>query len=200
MYDFDAGDLSLDFANTINWHGSPHPEEMLPNFSSLIDWGEQAQLITADQASQLTAYAVSQPDEASRLHQQAIQLREAIYHIFSKNYAGEPIDPADLRLLNTMVRQALAHRQVTASTGAFQWEWLPEVQGVDRILWPVAFSAAHLLTSENALRVRECEDDRGCGYLFIDQTKNHSRRWCSMDSCGNRAKAKRHYSRVQAAG
>jgi len=46
-------------------------------------------------------------------------------------------------------------------------------------------------------RVRECEDDRGCGFLFIDQSKNRSRRWCSMESCGNRAKARQHYARVQ---
>jgi len=62
----------------------------------------------------------------------------------------------------------------------------------------VARSAAELLTSDNVDRVRECEDDRGCGYLFIDQSKNRSRRWCSMESCGNRAKARRYYARLQA--
>ena len=97
-----------------------------------------------------------------------------------------------------MVREALAHLQLTPLEDGFRWDWSPEIDGANLILWPVARAAAELLTSDKATRVRVCEDDRGCGYLFIDQTKNHSRRWCSMESCGNRAKARRHYSRLQA--
>ena len=66
---------------------------------------------------------------------------------------------------------------------------------LERVVWPVARSAADLLTSDLLSRVRRCEDDRGCGYLFIDTSRNRSRRWCSMESCGNRAKARRHYAR-----
>jgi predicted RNA-binding Zn ribbon-like protein len=88
--------------------------------------------------------------------------------------------------------------QLIRQENTYQWRFPPTLQGVNLILWPIARHAAQLLTSDQAARVRECEDDRGCGYLFIDQTKNHSRRWCSMESCGNRAKAKRHYSRIQA--
>jgi predicted RNA-binding Zn ribbon-like protein len=72
---------------------------------------------------------------------------------------------------------------------------MPGSNRMDIILWSVACSAAELLTSEKADRVRECKDDRGCGYLFISQCKNHSRRWCSMESCGNRTKARRHYTK-----
>ena len=69
--------------------------------------------------------------------------------------------------------------------------------GFDRILWPVARSAGELLISDKLDRVRQCADDRGCGYLFVDTSRNRSRRWCSMESCGNRAKAHRHYQRQQ---
>jgi predicted RNA-binding Zn ribbon-like protein len=65
-------------------------------------------------------------------------------------------------------------------------------------MWPVVHSAAELLTSPHLDRVRQCADDRGCGFLFFDTSRNGSRRWCSMESCGNRAKARRHYQRTKA--
>jgi predicted RNA-binding Zn ribbon-like protein len=68
------------------------------------------------------------------------------------------------------------------------------------MLWPVARSAADLLTSaEELARVGQCADDRGCGWLFFDTSRNHSRRWCAMKDCGNRAKARRHYRRQRKA-
>ena len=198
MYDFDAGNLSLNFANTLDWHGSERPVERLTGYMDLVAWGEQAGLISSDLATHLHAQADKQAGNTVHAYDLAIHLREAIYHIFSNRYAGKPIAEPDLAILNSIVREALAHRQLVPSGDEFQWEWTAEVDGTNHILWPVAFSAAELLTSADASRVRECEDDRGCGYLFIDRTKNHSRRWCSMDSCGNRAKARRHYSRIQA--
>jgi predicted RNA-binding Zn ribbon-like protein len=198
MYDFESGDISLDFANTKDWHGSPAPVEKLKDFSDLVTWGEEAGLLTPDGSRKLLQQLASQPDDSLRRYADAIQLREAIYHIFSHLYAGLPVPEADLSLLNTVIRQAMAHLKLKPTEGDFRWEWAGNMHGIDLILWPVARAAAELLTSDRVHRVRECEDDRGCGYLFIDQTKNHSRRWCSMDSCGNRAKARRHYSRLQA--
>jgi len=198
MYDFDAGDLSLNFANTQDWHASDKPVENLKSFDDLVTWSEQACLVTPELAQQLHQQAIEQPDDTANAYDFAIQVREALYRIFSRRYAGEPIPEADLALLNSVVSQALAHLQLTPAGGEIQWEWAADVYGANRILWPVARAAAELLTSDKASDVRICEDDRGCGYLFIDQTKNHSRRWCSMDSCGNRAKARRHYSKVTA--
>ena len=198
MYDFDAGDLSLNFANTQDWHASDKPVENLKSFDDLVTWSEQACLVTPELAQHLHQQAIEQPDDTANAYDFAIQVREALYRIFSRRYAGEPILEADLALLNSVVSQALAHLQLTPAGGEIQWEWAADVYGANRILWPVARAAAELLTSDKASDVRICEDDRGCGYLFIDQTKNHSRRWCSMDSCGNRAKARRHYSKVTA--
>ena len=197
-YDFEAGDLSLDFANTSNWHASSHPVEGLTNILDLIAWGRQAGVLSPQSAEQLHRHAVDQPHEMARYYHLAIQVREAIYHIFSHRYAGDPIPEADLALFNDLVREAMAHRQLVPSGDTFRWTWTPDVQGINLILWSVVLAAAELLASPMLSRVRECEDDRGCGYLFIDMSKNHSRRWCSMESCGNRAKAKRHYSRVSA--
>ena len=198
MYDFESGNISLDFANTNEWHASEHPVEHLADYSDLVNWGVEAGLVSAEAAEDLRQFAMDHPEAAARSYDSAIQLREAIYQVFSHHFAGTPIPESAITLLNAIASQAMAHLQLTRHEGTYQWNFPSTLQGVDLILWPVARHATQLLTSDQASRVRECEDDRGCGYLFIDQTKNHSRRWCSMESCGNRAKAKRHYSRQQA--
>lgn len=78
--------------------------------------------------------------------------------------------------------------------GGFQWDWRENKGELDRLLWPVIQSAGDLMISNEVNRTRECEDDT-CEWLFIDRSKNHSRRWCDMSDCGNRAKARRHYAR-----
>jgi len=196
FFDFEAGDLSLDFANTKNWHASENPEELLNNYNDFVDWGVQAKLISVEAARRLRQQARGQPDKYAAVLEHAIELREAIYTIFSRRYAGKPIPENDLHILNSAVRQAMSHLHLVPVEGKMKWDWMSEGNSVDLTLWSVARSAAELLTSEKADRVRECEDDRGCGYLFIDQSKNRSRRWCSMDSCGNRAKARRHYTKI----
>lgn len=196
-FDFDSGNLSLDFANTKEWHASENPKERLTNYADLIAWGKEAGLISPDEARRLRHLAVDQPGKAATSFEFAIQVREAIYAIFSMHYDGEPIPVNEMALLNSVVREAMSHLQLVPRGGEITWDWVPEIDGANLILWPVARSAAELLTSEKLDRIRECEDERGCGYLFIDQSKNRSRRWCSMDSCGNRAKARRHYAKVQ---
>jgi len=198
MYDFESGTISLDFANTSEWHASENPVEHLADFFALVDWSVEAGLVSAEAAEQLRQIDADHPEEAAQAYALAIQLREAIYRVFSHHFAGTPVPEADLTLLNEIACQAMSHLQLIKHDNTYHWRFPPTLQGVNLMLWPIARHAAQLLTSDQAARVRECEDDRGCGYLFIDQTKNHSRRWCSMESCGNRAKAKRHYSRLQA--
>jgi predicted RNA-binding Zn ribbon-like protein len=198
-YDHDSGDLSLDFANTSDWHASEHPVEMIQDIEQLIIWGEEARLLSPDQAANLRAELGASPDGAERSYHHAITLREAIYRVFSAHYAGEQTPPIALESLNQTVQQAMGHLQLSPRGQGFTWEWTEGMDGINRILWPVARAAANLLASEQVGRVRVCEDDRGCGYLFIDQSKNGSRRWCSMESCGNRAKARRHYARGKSA-
>jgi predicted RNA-binding Zn ribbon-like protein len=194
-FEFDAGDLCLDFANTSDWHASEHPEESLHNFSDLLAWGKAAGVLSPESAERLKQLVLKKPEQAQRAYQTAIQTREAIYHIFSNRYAGRAISEEDLAKLNGLVHEAITHRQLVPKYDRIQWKWKPDGQEPNLISWEVAFSAVDLLTSDKVVWVRECDDDRGCGFLFIDLSKNHSRRWCSMESCGNRAKAHRHYSR-----
>jgi predicted RNA-binding Zn ribbon-like protein len=196
-FDFDSGVLCLDFANTVDWHASPNPIEKLNDYLDLVDWGEDAGVLSTREAGQLRHMAEQHPEDAAAVLKHALNLRETIYRIFTAIGGKRPVDPADLSILNAVLPEALSRMQIVATTKGFDWRWVKSQDTLDAMLWPVARSAADLLFSDDLDRVRECADDRGCGYLFIDTSRNRSRRWCSMASCGNRAKAKRHYAQTK---
>jgi predicted RNA-binding Zn ribbon-like protein len=151
------------------------------------------------QAEHLLEEARRRPTEAVAMHQRALVLREAIYRIFSAISAGCPAGEDDLALLNDELSHGLARSRIVPSQEGYAWDWIGEEDALDRMLWPVVRDAADLLTSEDLLRVGQCADER-CGWLFLDTSRNRSRRWCSMEDCGNRAKARRHYRRSRASG
>jgi len=171
-----AGSLCLDFVNTVDPRHATPREERLPDYAAVLDWARQAGL----EASPLPAAA------ASRAHEEAIALREMLYAIFGAVAHGDPPPEDALRHLNDEL--ARRPRQITEG---FAWAHSRDV------LEPIVWSAAELLTSGPLERVRECGgDDDTCGWLFLDTSRNGSRRWCDMRTCGNRAKARRHYRRV----
>jgi len=198
-FDFESGELCLDFANSVDWHASLHPHDRLTGFYDLVAWGEAAGVISSQGAEQLQQFAEGEPEKAGTSFERAAILREAIYRIFSNRANGEGINPDDLKILNEALREAMSHLQLAPYSQGFQWEWAEVENAFNRVAWAVARSAGELMTSDRLVRVSECADDRGCGYLFIDTSRNHSRRWCSMETCGNRAKASRNYKRKREA-
>lgn len=196
-FDFESGELSLDFGNTSEMHARQTPDELLHDFDDLVTWGQAAGLVSPARAKVLRKIANTHGDEADAAYARAIDLREAIYRTFAQLSREQEIKQEDLALLNLSLSAALPHLQLISSPTGFNWGWADNPQALDQIIWPVARSAAELLTSENLARVRQCADDRGCGYLFMDMSRNRSRRWCSMESCGNRAKATRHYKKIR---
>ncbi len=199
-----AGQICLDFANTAGDHASDQPEESLLTYDDLVDWAARASVASQAEARALRAAARERPEEAQRALARVITLREAIYRIFVAQIARQPAPVADLATLNAMLVSLASSPRIVATTdGAFTWEWPLDHASLD---WParvVALSAAGLLTSEERERVGQCADEGGCGWLFLDTSRNRSRRWCSMGDCGNRAKQRRHTQRLaasQAAG
>jgi predicted RNA-binding Zn ribbon-like protein len=194
-FDLDAGALCLDFANTVEWHASERPVDRLNDISDLLVWGEAAGVLDREQAQAAAIWAESRPEAAGVAFDWAIWLREVVYRVFSNLTLGRSSDADDLARLNDVLGEAMAQVRIAATAAGFEWTWATDVPGAALITWSATRSTAELLTSEQLGRVRQCADDRGCGYLFIDSSRNRSRRWCSMESCGNRAKAKRHYNR-----
>ncbi len=197
-WDFDAGLLPLDFANTAEWHARSDPLEKLNSYADLVNWSWKAGLLTEEAALGLLEAAERRPQDTHRALERVIELREALYHIFSHRAAGTRIPDEDLALFNAALGEALHRVRLDASPDGFSWGWSDEDQNLEAMLWPILRKSAELLTSDDLKRVGECADDRGCGYLFYDNSRNHSRRWCSMESCGNRAKVQRHYQRSKA--
>ena len=196
-FDLDAGKLCLDFANTADWHASAEPVESLRSYLDLVLWGWAAKLLDENEALELDAAAGEHPQSAEEVYERAIELREALYRIFSQTVSHESPAQADLGILNAALREAMPHLKLSGGADGFILQWEKSGEALDRMLWPVIQSAVDVLTLDESDRLGECADDRGCGFLFYDTSRNRSRRWCSMDSCGNRAKAMRHYGRLQ---
>jgi len=193
-----GGVLCLDFANTVNWHRSEQPEELLNDYDDLVAWAVHTEILGEDEAAELLGEALLHPAEANKVRERAVGLREAIYRIVVAISAQQRPAVEDLEILNTEIQPALAHGRIVESGAGFTWDWADDRQSLDRILWPVARSAAELLASSQLDRARQCADDR-CGWLFLDMSRNRSRRWCSMDECGNRNKAREYYRRQKQA-
>jgi len=187
-----AGSLCLDFANTLHGHRGHPLHEYLWDYRDVVLWSRHAGLIDEGQAGVLLQQAEKYPDRAEVVHRKAIDLREMIFRIFSRLAVGDSPEMSDLDRLCTLHLEALRQRRLSRVGSGYVWGWEDELN-MERLLWPIVISAVDLLTSEEVDRVRECNGD-GCDWLFVDGSRNHLRRWCSMDQCGNRSKMKRRYA------
>jgi predicted RNA-binding Zn ribbon-like protein len=193
----ESGWLCLDFANTAEWHASDHPTESLTSYAALIGWARPIGFLPDRVAQQLLRAADQHPAEAARVLDRAVALREAIYHLSAVAAHGKTPAAADQAILNTELSRSLSQSGLVWNKVTFDWERQGEDGDLDQMLWWIVRSASELLTSEDIKRVGVCADDRGCGWLFYDTSRNGTRQWCSMRGCGNRAKARRHYEKVK---
>jgi predicted RNA-binding Zn ribbon-like protein len=186
-FDLDAGELCLDFANTLDGRLDPEPHDELGSYDALLLFARLAGAIDDAEAARLTSIAARQPDAAAAAWDRATRLRETVFNVFDAIARGGSPSDTDLAGLNAALAEALPHGRIAPQADArFVWVW-EESDDLDRPLWSIAHSAGELLLRGNLARLRECAAN-DCAWLFIDTTRNRSRRWCSMSSCGNRAK------------
>ena len=189
-----GGRLCLDFVNTADWHASDHPIESLTSYSELVRWSKHAGILTEKQGKRLFKGASHNSEDRSAVLKRAIALREVIYRVFTSIIQKDIPQEEDLAAFNSELSMAMARSQIIVEGDAFDWKWTAGEDALDQMLWPIVHDAARLLTSKERFRVGKCMDNN-CGWLFLDTSRNRSRRWCSMKDCGNRAKARRHYER-----
>lgn len=189
-----GGRLCLDFVNTVDTHDT-YVDEKLVAYDDLVWWALRVGLLDEAAAAPLFAAAGADPARAAAVFAEAMELREALYRLFAAARGGAPVADADVAVLNAALARALRHARVEAGEDGFAWGW---AQGADleRVLWPVARDAAELLVDGELRRVGMCSGDN-CDWLYVDTSRNRSRRWCDMQTCGNRAKARRHYHRAR---
>jgi predicted RNA-binding Zn ribbon-like protein len=192
-----GGALCLDFVNTLYGHTGQVLHEYLFDYTDLVLWSRHAQILTDSESSKLLRKSNQMPAEAQAVFQNAITLRETLFRVFSSLAQGLSPSFADIKTLNAIRAEVLHHSQLSQIGKDFLLGW-DEPDSFERMLWPIVLSASELLTSESIHRLREC-DSQSCDWLFLDSSRNHMRRWCSMDKCGNRAKMRRRYKRQREA-
>jgi predicted RNA-binding Zn ribbon-like protein len=195
--DLKSGHAILEFTNTVGNHASEHPGESLFYFNDLISWMKRVGLIQEEQAQVLTRKGSNQPDEAAAVFARSLELREAIYRVFVAQTEGTSPAEGDLAVLNSVLRDLTDGAQIERESGSFVWQWNFDETSLEAPLSIIALSAVDLLTSEHIKWVGQCADEEGCGWLFVDTSKNHSRRWCDINDCGNRAKQRRYLQRAR---
>lgn len=197
-FHFSAGCLCLDFANTRSWRPSAAPHERLLGHDDLLRWGQRAGLLTGRQAATFRAAAARRPAAARATQREALALRETIYRAFSAIADGAHFDGKDAAHLFTRLAGILRGRQIRAQAGRLAAAPIHRggAEGLEGlVLWPVIWSATTLLAAPELAVVRKCAASN-CGWLFIDTTRNRSRRWCDMRVCGNRAKVRAYQRRT----
>jgi len=192
--DFRGGLLCLDFVNTVGWHASTHPVEWLDSYATLIGWSQRAKILPDQQLVALLAYAQVNVDAALHVYRRAIQLREGIYRLFLSALHANPNSDNDLALLNSEHTAAVERLRLVTTERRFALRWPEDSHALESPLWRVTRSAVDVLTSAALERVRMCAGP-DCGWLFYDQSKNRSRKWCDSRDCGNRDRVRRHYRR-----
>lgn len=175
---FVGGRLCLDFVNTVGARLGNEPlRDKLVSYADLAKWSGLAGLPAPRGAG-----------SGATVFKRALALREALYRIFNSRKPGG----TDMQILQRELSIARSHERLSKR---LVWTW-DQPRAPERMLWEVARSAAELLTSEDRHKIRRCAGDE-CGWLFLDTSRNHSRQWCVMRDCGNRAKVRRFRERLR---
>jgi predicted RNA-binding Zn ribbon-like protein len=197
VIDLVSGWLCLDFANTVEPRCGPPERDHLHRYADLVAWARHAGALDDDaQAVELLRVAAERPAAAHAHFSRAIAMREAVYEAFAAVARHATPSPGHLGLIQRSYAAAARTATVVAAGDGFTWAW-PRAE-LDRPLYPIARSALDLLTTGPLERLKMCPDNEGCGWLFVDTTKNRSRRWCSMETCGADVKVRRQTARRRA--
>lgn len=194
-----GGRLCLAIVNSVLWRRSAEPIDVITDFTALIGYLARIGLVDDEQRTALSTAASARPSRARQVHAETVRLREALYSVMSAAAARRPPPALDLFPLTGTLRDGMAHLDlVAAPDGGVEPGWARDPDDLAWPLWEIAASATAVLGHE-AARLKQCPGPT-CGWVFIDASRNQSRRWCDSTMCGNRARARRHYRRHRAAG
>jgi len=199
-FDLSGGHPALDFVNSLDKRfGEGGPLELLASYADLLRFMEQTKLLDAPQTRRLAKS--TDAAAGARALRSARELREALAVVFYGTLNGRTPPPEETRILGRHFRAAAQHRELHWQQAAnahleprMGWEWGRFEGAAELPVWILSQTAADLMTSDAMGQVRACGADT-CRWLFLDTSKNHTRRWCNMKVCGNRMKARRFHAR-----
>lgn len=191
-----GGQLCLDFINTLDWRGTDTPQEFLNTFHDLVSWSRHVGICSQQETRKLYRMSERSTAEAKSVLNRALKLRETTYRLFAASTADRNPVKEILTVFNKNLCRSMKQSQITKTKDGYVWDISGNKTKLDWILNPIIHSAAKILVSDELKKVKTCADS-ACGWLFIDVSRNQSRRWCDMKDCGNRAKATRFYQKKQ---
>ncbi len=197
-FEFIGGAVCLDFANTIHSARAEDKGEDLHGIVDLLQWAKEAGLLSSADHHRLAARYSRNSREAAAALTTAITIRDLVLSICISIANGRSLPSQRLSGLNSALSQFPGLLRVQKHSDRIKKEWTSTADGLQQVLFAVLTSAAELLASDRVRRVRECAS-ADCTWLFVDESRNRSRRWCQMRACGNRMKARRHYHKAKAA-
>jgi predicted RNA-binding Zn ribbon-like protein len=193
-----GGALALDFANTVGGTHVRPTHDHLRSYGDIAQFAVLADALSPSVAKRLTQRAERDPRRAAAVYELGIALRESIWAVFSALASGESPREGDLALIGDAAAAGAARARLVYDRDGVGWSLPSDGEELERPLWEIARSAAEVLTSPDQRdRVKECASTT-CEWVFLDRSRNHSRRWCDMSDCGNRAKARRFQAKKHA--
>lgn len=196
-----GGNPALDLVNTVDYTEQGLEQERLTGYDQVVEWAAGVGVLSPKQAASLGGRARARPREAEAALRSTLRVRQVLSRIFRAVAQGEPEGKA-LEDFNQLLGQALRHMRVAQVSERprrerhLRLDWEDLEASLDSILWPVLWSAASLIVSEEASQIRVCGGP-DCGWMYVDRSRNGLRRWCQMETCGTREKSRRRYERVR---
>jgi predicted RNA-binding Zn ribbon-like protein len=185
-----TGELALDFVNTM------HPADFLLDLADLIRWCWESGWITEERAQMLLEQTDISPEENNALFERLMALREAAYRVLLALIYHSPPAIADINVLQRLFIEARNQERLVFAEDHFVWSWEPGQSGLISLQWMLARALENILTSSLLGRVKQCPPEQGgCGWFFLDRSKNGSRQWCSDEGCGSRIRMRRLHAR-----
>lgn len=182
--------MCLDYVNTASDHsGHAAEDDLAPGYVNLVSWCAQSGVLDDDDARRLLRAAAKDPREAAAVRKRAAALRTALYEVVRALMNGASPAPEALDTFNREHHHALAFGDFVAEGPRLAWRW-QDGPSLDRMLWPICHSAAQLLGGDDGASVRQCAAP-ACQNLFLDASKNGSRRYCSPATCGTADRVRR---------
>ena len=184
-----GGHLALDFTNTVDDPLGPNRWDHVDDYPGLLEWADRVDILTTGSRKALTAAARRRPDRAAAVVQQTAELRSALAEVFDAVLDGGDLERGWARA-KPFFREAVDRASVGRGPSHLLLQW--ELDQLESLLWPLADAGRRLLTSPELSRLKRCA---ACPWLFLDHSRNHSRRWCSMEDCGTSEKMRRYVAK-----
>ena len=196
LFELIGGHPALDLVNTLDWRFRPRgTEEMLTSYEELLGFMTQSQLLTQAQARRMLHNCST--SEAEHVLAKVRELREAAAEVLYGELDGRKSSGA-VRRLEMLFQECRRHQRLRWAESKLRWDFADSYDA-EFPLWLLSLATAELLTSDRMQFLRECGNE-DCRWLFLDTSKNHTRRWCDMKICGNRMKARRYKAQLRLGG